>query len=70
MVPTPSNFSARDEGTSSMDLFQLPSSYFHGARLEAMLGAGAMPRVLDGEQASAKGYLTVGLALTLAVGGK
>lgn len=52
------------------DLFELPSSIFHGARVEAMLGAGAMPRVVDGEQQRAKGYLTLGLAITLAVGGK
>lgn len=52
------------------DLFKFPSSVFHHARLELMFGAGAMPRVVDGEQARAKGYATLGAALTLAFGGK
>jgi len=75
--PPPNQVSAEVSGAYptmtigiAADLFKLPSNVFHGARVELMFGAGAMPRVTDGAQSRGKGYTTIGLAITLAVGGK
>jgi len=52
------------------DLLNLQRSVLHGVRVELMVGAGAMPRVEDGVQQRATGYLTLGFSLTLSVGGR
>src|SRR5262245_47567199 len=43
-------------------------SWFHGARAAAMVGAGAMPRIVDGEAQRMQSYLTFGVLVSLAVG--
>jgi hypothetical protein len=43
-------------------------SWFHGARAAAMIGAGAMPRVIDGESERMQAYLTFGIMVSVAVG--
>lgn len=44
------------------------SSWFHGARAAAMVGAGAMPQVISGEAERMQAYVTFGVMVSLAVG--
>lgn len=51
-----------------IDLLRHRDSYFRGARLEGLAGAGLMPRVIAGQQESAAAYFTIGLAFSVSAG--
>ncbi|HWZ93484.1 MAG TPA: hypothetical protein VNW92_31710 [Polyangiaceae bacterium] len=52
----------------SLNFAQHLDSAFHGGRFDIGAGAGTMPRVLAGEQASARSYVALGGTLSLAFG--
>jgi len=55
-------------GTIAIDIGRRLKGEFHGGRIALMGGGGTMPRVVGGEQESAKPYASAGLSLTVGFG--
>ena len=55
---------------AAVHLARLDRGVFHGARMLLMFGAGAMPRVIAGEQTDAQSFTSLGLALSLGFGSR
>jgi hypothetical protein len=55
-------------GTIAIDIGRRLKGEFHGGRIALMGGGGTMPRVVGGEQQSAKPYASAGLSLTVGFG--
>jgi hypothetical protein len=55
-------------GSIAIDVGRRLNGEFHGARVALMGGGGMMPRVVGGQQESAKPYASAGLTLTVGLG--